>query len=84
LGNVFRQFVRNGILAPGQWNSAQTFGDPETFKANIANQGWYVYSMPIAQQSQAQREARVAPYIQGAAKRAGAIHSADVLIIVEE
>lgn len=84
LGNVFRQFVRNGIIAPGKWNSAQTFGDPETFKANIANQGWYVYSIPIAQQSQAQREARVAPYIQGAAKRAGAIHSADVLIIVEE
>lgn len=84
LGNVFRQFVRNGIIAPGKWNSAQTFGDPETFKANIANQGWYVYSIPIAQQSQAQREARVAPYIQGAAKRSGAIHSADVLIIVEE
>lgn len=84
LGNVFRQFVRNGVLAPGKWNSAQTFGDPETFRDNIANQGWYVYSMPIAQQSQSEREARIAPYIQGACKMAGAIHSADVLIVVEE
>lgn len=84
MGNVFKQFVRNGIIAPGKWNSAQTFGDPETFRANISNQGWYVYSMPIAEQSQAQREARIAPYIQGACKRAGAIHEADVLVVVEE
>lgn len=84
LGNVFRQFVRNGVLAPGQWNNPQTFGDPETFRTNIANQGWYVYSMPIAQQSQADREDRVAPYIQGACKMSGAIHEADVLILVEE
>jgi hypothetical protein len=84
LGNVFRQFVRNGVLAAGKWNSPQTFGDPETFRDNIANQGWYVYSMPIAEQSQAEREARVAPYIQGACKMSGALHSADVLIVVEE
>lgn len=84
LGNVFRQFVRNGVLAPGKWNSAQTFGDPETFRDNIANQGWYVYSIPIAMQSQSEREERVAPYIQGACKMSGAIHSADVLIVVEE
>jgi hypothetical protein len=84
LGLVFKQFVRNGVIAAGQWNSPQTFGDPETFRANIANQGWYVYSIPIAQQSQADREARIAPYIQGACKRAGAIHEADVLILVEE
>ena len=84
LGLVFKQFVRNGVIAAGQWNSPQTFGDPETFRANIENQGWYVYSIPIAQQSQADREARIAPYIQGACKRAGAIHEADVLILVEE
>lgn len=84
LGSAFMQFVRNGVIAPGQWNNAQTFGDPETFRANIANQGWYVYSIPVAQQSQADREARIAPYIQGACKRAGAIHEADVLIFVEE
>lgn len=84
LATTFRQFVRNGVIAPGTWNSPQTFGDPETFRANIKDQGWYVYSLPIAQQSQAEREARIAPYIQGACKRAGAIHEADVLILVEE
>lgn len=84
LGNTFRQFVRNGVIAAGKWNSAQTFGDPETFRANIQDQGWYVYSIPIAEQSQSERETRVAPYIQGACKRAGAIHEADVLILVEE
>ena len=84
LGNTFKQFVRNGVIAAGKWNSAQTFGDPETFRANIQDQGWYVYSIPIAEQSQSERETRVAPYIQGACKRAGAIHEADVLILVEE
>lgn len=84
LGNVFQQFVRNGVLAPGTWNNPQTFGDPEVFRANIANQGWYIYSLPIALQSQADREARKAPYIQSACKMSGAVHSVDVLILVEE
>lgn len=84
LGNVFIQFVRNGVIAPGTWNSSQTFGDPETFKSNIEDQGWYIYHTPISEQSQSERESRVAPYIQGACKRAGAIHEADVLILVEE
>lgn len=84
LGNVFIQFVRNGVIAPGTWNSSQTFGDPETFRSNIENQGWYIYHTPIAEQSQSEREQRIAPYIQGACKRAGAIHEADVLILVEE
>lgn len=84
LSQVFIQFVRNGVLAPGTWNSSQTFGDPETFRQNIENQGWYVYSMPIALQAQSEREQRIAPMIQGACKRAGAIHEADILILVEE
>lgn len=84
IGNVFEQFVRVGCVAPGTWNSADTFGDPEVFRENIQNQGWYVYSTPISEQSQAQREQRIAPALQGAAKMAGAIHEADVLIVVEE
>lgn len=84
LAQVLIQFVRNGVLAPGTWNSTQTFGDPEVFKDNIANQGWYVYSLPIALQVQSEREQRIAPMVQGAGKRAGAIHEGDVLILVEE
>ena len=84
LAQVFIQFVRNGVVAPGAWNSAQTFGDPETFRKNIAEVGWYIYSLPITQQAQSEREQRIAPVIQGACKRAGAIHEADILIVVEE
>lgn len=84
VGNVCLQFVRNGVLAPGKWNSPQTFGDPETFKQNIQDNGWYIYSTPIALQSQSERESRVAPLIQCACKRSGAIHEADLLILVEE
>ncbi len=84
MGQVFEQFVRNGVIAAGKWNSAQTFGDPSTFINNIANQGWYVYSTPIAEQLQSEREQRIAPMIQGACKRAGAIHEADIMVLVEE
>ena len=83
-GNVCLQFVRNGVLAPGKWNSPSTFGDPETFKKNIQDNGWYIYSTPIALQSQSQREQRIAPLIQCACKRSGAIHEADLMILVEE
>ena len=84
LAQAFILFVKNGVFAAGKWNSSQTFGDPETFRKNIADQGWYIYHTPVAEQSQAEREQRIAPLIQGAGKRAGAIHEADVLIIVEE
>ena len=83
-GNVCLQFVRNGVLAPGKWNSPQTFGDPETFKKNIEDNGWYIYSTPIALQPQSEREQRIAPLIQCACKRSGAIHEADLMILVEE
>jgi len=83
-GNVCLQFVRNGVLAPGKWNSPQTFGDPDTFKKNIQDNGWYIYSTPIALQPQSEREQRIAPLIQCACKRSGAIHEADLMILVEE
>lgn len=83
-GNVCLQFVRNGVLAPGKWNSPSTFGDPETFKKNIEDNGWYIYSTPIALQPQSEREQRIAPLIQCACKRSGAIHEADLIIMVEE
>jgi len=83
-GNVCLQFVRNGVLAPGKWNSPSTFGDPDTFKKNIEDNGWYIYSTPIALQPQSEREQRIAPLIQCACKRSGAIHEADLIIMVEE
>jgi len=49
----------------------------------ITQKGYYTYSIPIAQQAQTDRELRKAPLVQIAVKRAGAIHSSDVLVIIE-
>lgn len=79
---IMNQFVTNGCLAPGQWTSSDTFGNPQIFLNNITNAGFYVYSLPIAQQQAAQRAQRIAPVVQIAGKRAGAIHSGDVLVLI--
>lgn len=81
---VMQRFVRVGAIAAGAWTSSETFGDPETFKENILAAGYYVYSIPIVQQTAPEREAREAPLCQIAAKRAGAIHTSDVLVVVND
>lgn len=80
---VCEQFVGNGSFAPGTWNSAIPFGDPEDFARNIEETGIYIYSIPISQQSQSDREARQAPLIQIAVKGSGAIHFSDVQVTIE-
>lgn len=74
--------VRNGYVAPGTWNSADRFGDVEAMLRNIEEVGYYIYSLPISQQSQTEREERKAPLIQIAIKEAGAIHSSNVLVYI--
>lgn len=81
LATVMEQFVRNGAIAPGAWNSSETFGDPTIFNNNVLQKGYYIYSLPIAQQAAADRNARKAPLVQIAAKRAGAIQSANILVV---
>lgn len=80
---VCKRGVTNGYLAPGTWNSSDTFGNQEDFYRNIETLGYYVYYEPLSQQSQSEREQRKAPLIQIAAKEAGAIHSAEILIYIE-
>lgn len=76
--------INNLMLSAGlTWNSAETFGNPEDLRRNITDVGYYIYSQPIAQQLQAQREARIAPLVQIAIKLAGAIHSSDVLVVIQ-
>lgn len=75
--------VNNGIVAPGTWNGAIPFGNPDDFKRNIEERGYYIYSLPISQQSQTDREARKAPVVQIALKFAGAIHSSEVIVNIE-
>lgn len=71
------QAVRNGLLAPGQWD-ADGFG--ALSRGDFLSTGFYVYAPPVATQSQASRAAREAPTIQCAAKLAGAVHFANILI----
>lgn len=81
---VLERFVRNLSIAPGSWTSSEKFGDPEIFVQNILDSGYYVYSLPIVLQASTEREARKAPLIQIAIKRAGAIHSSDVIVLVND
>lgn len=80
--NVCEQAVTNQYSAPGRWNSPDTFGNQNDFILNIAQRGYYIYSQPISQQPQADREAREAPLVQIALKEAGAIHSSDVIVYI--
>ena len=66
-----------------KWNVSIPFGDPEDFQRNIEEKGYYIYSLPIAQQNQAEREERIAPVVQIAIKMSGAIHSSNVIVQVQ-
>ena len=77
---VMQLGVYNGFLAPGAWNSPDTFGDPATLIRNILQSGFYVYSAPVNQQAQSDRVARKAPLIQIAGKSAGGVNSSNVVV----
>lgn len=71
------QAERNGLIAIGVWNG----DDVGALKnGDTLTKGYYVYAPPVADQSQADREARKAPPLQVAAKLAGAVHFADIVI----
>lgn len=80
--NVLNLAVRNSFLAPGAWNSSELFGNPADLIRNVAQLGFYIYSTPVNQQTQASRVARQAPLIQIAVKFAGAVHSTSVVVSV--
>jgi hypothetical protein len=75
--NTLAAAVNNGLLAPGIWN-AQGFGSLN--EGDMLSKGFYVFAPLIATQSQTIRETRTAPTIQVAAKGAGAIHFANIII----
>lgn len=78
--DVCQQYAINGFIAPGAWKSPELFGNPAALLANILQFGFYVYSNPVNQQSQANRVARKSPPLQIAIKYAGAIQSVDVIV----
>jgi len=77
--SVCSQAVRNGLLAPGVWNSG---GFGALSQGDFLSKGFYVYAPPVANQSTADRAARKSVLFQVAAKLAGAIHTVDVQINV--
>jgi hypothetical protein len=75
-------FARAGVFGAGVWSSPDSFGDINVFKRAIEQNGYYWIYGALADQSQADREARKSTVIQGAVKMAGAVHSVDVLVNV--
>ena len=82
LANAYRavvnQFKTNGYVAPGSWTSGVTFGNVADLIRCVADTGYYVYFLPVSQQSSSDRNARKAPLVQIAVKLAGAVHSSAV------
>ena len=81
--NVFNQAVVNGMIAPGEWNSSDFFGNQEDFLRNIREFGFFIYHQPVAEQAQSEREERHAPQFQAAGKEAGAVHNSNIVIYIE-
>jgi hypothetical protein len=80
---VCEKYVTNGYIGLNlNWGSPVRFGDTAKMLANITQTGYYIFSLPIAQQSQTNRAARKAPLVEIAVKEAGAIQSSDVLVFI--
>jgi len=76
---VCSQFVTNGLLAPGVWGLA---GFGELAQGDFLPKGFYVYAPPVANQAAADRAARKSVTFQVAAKLAGAVHTANIIVNV--
>lgn len=75
------QAVTNGLAAGGVWNAG---GFGVLNQGDYLAKGYYVYVMPMRLQPQADRTQRKCPPIQIAIKLAGAIHSADLTININQ
>lgn len=80
--NSMARAVNNGMIAPGVWTSSLEFGQLET--GDTLAKGYYVFMPPIATQDASDRAARKATTAQVAAKLAGAVHSANVAININQ
>ena len=69
--------VNNGLMAPGQWN-ASGFGMLES--GDFLTKGYYIYYPSVNIQPENLREERISVPFQVAAKLAGAVHVAQILL----
>lgn len=77
--NGLSKGVDNGLIAPGVWNGPP-IGNLQT--GQYLSKGFYLYVPAVATQDQADRDQRIAVPMQAAIKLAGAVHSASVVISV--
>lgn len=79
--SVCDQAVRNGLLAPGTWT---TSGFGNLALGDFLQKGYYVYAPKVSTQNVSDRAARKAVPIQVAAKLAGAVHTINMSITVNQ
>lgn len=80
---VIKQAIRVGFVSAGTWNLPIYLGtDRKLFEDNISQVGYYVYSMPVAEQNKEEREERKATSTSLALKMSGAINSGDLLVYI--
>lgn len=78
---VCKQYVANGFIAPGTW----TVGGFGTLnQGDFLDKGYYIYQPPVANQSAADRAARKSVPFQIAIKLAGAVHTANFAVTVNQ
>lgn len=80
---AMEQGVRNGLLYPGGVWNGPTIGSMLTTGQTLPK-GYLVFAPPLATQNQGDRQARKTTFTQAACKLAGAFHSADFLISVNQ
>lgn len=78
---VADMFKRNGSLATGTW-TLSGIGNLKT--GDYVEDGYYFYSDPFSEQTTADREARKSMPVNVALKYSGFMHSADILITLNQ
>ncbi|EDR3673584.1 DUF3383 domain-containing protein [Salmonella enterica subsp. arizonae serovar 40:z4,z24:] len=75
--NVMKQAVRNGLVAPGEWD-----GDPigAVSSGDYLENGYYIYADSVSTLSADDRKARKCPPITILAHLAGAVHSVNITV----
>lgn len=72
-----QQAVTNGLVAPGVWDAA---GFGQLTEGDTLPLGYYIYVPPLSTQNATDRANRVSPPFQVAAKLAGAVNRASVVL----
>lgn len=79
IAQVCQQYVQNGFLATGVWNSS---GFGSLNQGDTVDGGFYIFAPSVNTQTAAQRASRISVPFQIAAKTAGAVHQANIAITI--